>query len=75
MPARTHHRRLQQLGFDAEAAAALEATMADEQAALATLKEQASELQGHLSALRFNYRDPEPGFDRARVKVSPSPHA
>lgn len=62
-------RRLQQLGFDAESAAALEATLAEEQAAMATLKEQASELQGQLSALRFNYRDPEAGFDRSRVKV------
>lgn len=63
------HRRLQELGFDAEAAAALEASLAEEQAALVTLKEQAAELQGQLSALRFDYRDPESGFDRTRVKA------
>ncbi len=63
-----HPRRIKALGYDPDSAASLEATIAQHKAAIIPLKDQAAELQGQLAALNFQYKDPEQGFDRNKVK-------
>ncbi len=59
---------LSKLGFDAAAAAQAAAAKKSAAAAVAAAQETVSTLSGQLAALDFQYRDPERGFDRSRVK-------
>jgi structural maintenance of chromosome 2 len=59
---------LAKLGFDSAAASAATAAKKTAQAAVSSAQETVSSLSGQLSALDFQFRDPEKGFDRSRVK-------
>ena len=56
------------LGFDAARVETLEATVTTENLAVRELQERVDELSSQLSRVRFDYKDPEKGFDRAKVK-------
>lgn len=60
---------LGRLGFDKERARALEEARAAEQAAVRQGQEKVDVLSSGLSRMDFQYRDPERGFDRSKVKV------
>lgn len=59
----------QELRFDEAKLASLEAARASESAALRAAKERVDELAGGLAGVDFQYRDPEPGFDRSKVRA------
>ncbi len=60
--------RLAAGGFNAAAAEAGEAAVEAARAAAAAARDRAAELSSRLAALDFAFKDPERGFDRARVK-------
>ncbi|KAL3152148.1 hypothetical protein ABBQ32_001245 [Trebouxia sp. C0010 RCD-2024] len=62
------HCRLDGVMYDAEAAQQLEATVAEEKGHVQRCKEKVNDLASHLAGINFQYRDPERGFDRGRVK-------
>ncbi|KAK9836025.1 hypothetical protein WJX81_006911 [Elliptochloris bilobata] len=61
-------RRLQELGYDESAEAALEASVKAEAGEVRRCRGRVDELASTLSGMDFSYKDPERGFDRGRVK-------
>lgn len=64
----TAQTELDGLGFDAARVETLEATVTKENLVVRELQERVDELSSQLSRVRFDYKDPEKGFDRAKVK-------
>jgi len=60
--------RLAALNFDPSAANALEQTVVEGKARVQTLQDKVDELSSHLSAVKFDFKDPSRGFDRSKVK-------
>jgi structural maintenance of chromosome 2 len=59
---------LRALGFEPASLARAETAAATAVAAVAAAQEKVDALSSQLASLDFQYRDPEPGFDRSRVK-------
>ncbi|KAA6425080.1 MAG: structural maintenance of chromosomes 2 [Trebouxia sp. A1-2] len=60
--------RLDDVVYDAEAAQQLEAVVVEEKAHVQRCKEMVDDLASHLAGVNFQYRDPERGFNRGKVK-------
>ncbi|DBA81803.1 hypothetical protein WJX77_004664 [Trebouxia sp. C0004] len=60
--------RLDDVMYDAEAAQHLEAVVAEEKVHVQRCRETVDDLASHLAGVNFQYRDPERGFNRGKVK-------
>ncbi|KAL0051178.1 hypothetical protein WJX82_003135 [Trebouxia sp. C0006] len=60
--------RLDDVMYDAEAAQQLEAVVAEEKVHVQRCRETVDDLASHLAGVNFQYRDPERGFNRGKVK-------
>ncbi len=60
--------KLAALNFDPTNASALEAKVQEEKAQMQQLQDKVDELNSHLNAVNFDFRDPERNFDRSKVK-------
>jgi structural maintenance of chromosome 2 len=60
--------RLSSCSFDPSAAESSERTADEARAAVRTARDRVDELSSQLASINFQYKDPEKGFDRGRVK-------